>query len=396
MPLVWLSIGKGRLNIEGYRMIVIADDITGAAEMAGIAYANGLHVRMVCSVVGGSLTHNGVDAHVIVTDTRSMTQDEAVEETHRIASQLPKQSLIFKKTDSALRGHVVAELRALMAVTGYRRAVYMPANPSKGRIIRDGTYFIDGIPLAETAFSYDPEFPAHTSVLRERFPDAEAAGIIMPDAVTVKDIHNIVEYYHDGDTLFAGGADLFMCHKPPSPLKGEHQRNGQPHPLQGAWGLMARGGVSSLLVLCGSTQSKPQLMGLAESPMPLTVYDGSHDLQPWLADALPKYLSSGSLMLTIPHHHRTGRAAAIHLRQMMAAMASQLMQSLSESPPQCLVIEGGATAYATLQQLNVGRLSVTGQIASGVVSLQADNGLRIILKPGSYPLNMNQMNELLC
>ena len=386
MPLVWLSIGKGRLNIEGYRMIVIADDITGAAEMAGIAHANGLHVRMVCSVVGGSLTHNGVDAHVIVTDTRSMTQDEAVEETHRIASQLPKQSLIFKKTDSALRGHVVAELRALMAVTGYRRAVYMPANPSKGRIIRDGTYFIDGIPLAETAFSYDPEFPAHTSVLRERFPDAEAAGIIMPDAVTVKDIHNIVEYYHDGDTLFAGGADLFLEYS-------LQRREALPTTYTRE---VVRGGVSSLLVLCGSTQSKPQLMGLAESPMPLTVYDGSHDLQPWLADALPKYLSSGSLMLTIPHRHRTGRVAAIHLRQMMAAMASQLMQSLSESPPQCLVIEGGATAYATLQQLNVDRLSVTGQIASGVVSLQADNGLRIILKPGSYPLNMNQMNELLC
>ena len=40
-----------------------------------------------------------------------------------------------------MRGHVVAELRALMEATGYRRAVYLPANPSKGRIIRGGEYY---------------------------------------------------------------------------------------------------------------------------------------------------------------------------------------------------------------------------------------------------------------
>ena len=163
-------------------MIIIADDITGAAEIAGIAFERGRQVRLVCS---GSVCCDHVAAQTIVmaTDTRSMSEAEAAAENQRIASAISHQpSAIFKKTDSALRGHVVAELTTLMAAAGYQRAVYLPANPSKGRIIRQGIYYINNVPIHETAFSYDPEFPAKSAVLKERFPDAEANGIIMPDA----------------------------------------------------------------------------------------------------------------------------------------------------------------------------------------------------------------------
>ena len=163
-------------------MIVIADDITGAAEMAGIAHEHGVPVRLVCGC--GTATDGTT---VIATDTRSMTEAEAVAETQRILLPLSFSHLkvgmwhamegdggrhLFKKTDSALRGHVIAELSAIMQTLGYQRAVYLPANPSKGRIIRNGTYYINGKPIHETDFSFDPEFPAKTSVLKERFPDA--------------------------------------------------------------------------------------------------------------------------------------------------------------------------------------------------------------------------------
>ena len=203
-------------------MIVIADDITGAAEMAGIAHQHGLSVRLsiagslCCAPVAAERT----DVLVIATDTRSMTEEEAVNETRRITSQLSTlNSQLFKKTDSALRGHVVAELSALMQTTGYQRAIYLPANPSKGRIIRNGCYYIKEVrgeksevrevPIHETAFSYDPEFPAKTSVLRERFPDAEEHHILMPDAETTADIQQIVTANNNPDTLLAGAADLF-------------------------------------------------------------------------------------------------------------------------------------------------------------------------------------------
>lgn len=378
-------------------MIVIADDITGAAEMAGIAHSHGLRVRMVCAVVGnaskldvtatlGSVAHY-TDVLVIATDTRSMTEAEATEETCRIISYLsPLTSHLFKKTDSALRGHVIAELKALMSATGYKQAVYLPANPSKGRIIKDGVYYIKKeerlTPLHETAFSYDPEFPARTAVLHERFPNAEAAGIIMPDAETADDIRSILTRYNDGATLFAGAADLFK--ELLQSLEPKSTNCAPPYRK----GLLDVG-----LLLCGSTQSNPQAIGLPESPMPLGIYDGSNDLQPWLADARPKYEKEGALMLTIPHHHRTGRDTAVHLRQMMARMARQLFSPTrcsvgggnSVVQPHHLVIEGGATAWATFQALGWTHFDMLQELAPGVVTMRATDGTIVTLKPGSYP-----------
>ena len=68
-------------------MIVIADDITGAAEIAGIAFQRGQQVQLLC---GRSLCCDPVAAQttVIATDTRSMTEAEAIAETQRIASHL--------------------------------------------------------------------------------------------------------------------------------------------------------------------------------------------------------------------------------------------------------------------------------------------------------------------
>ena len=193
---------------DGPHVLVIADDITGAAEMAGIAFVHGEEVRLVC---GCNTATNGTT--VIATDTRSMTEKEAIAETRRILLPLSLEGeggrFLFKKTDSALRGHVVAELKALMETTKMQRAVYLPANPSKGRIIRNGIYYINGVPINQTEFSFDPEFPAKTSVMRERFPDAEQAGMIMPDAESREDIRKVITDYDDGHTLFAGAGDLF-------------------------------------------------------------------------------------------------------------------------------------------------------------------------------------------
>ena len=351
------------------RMIVIADDITGAAEIAGIAFSKGRQVSLVCGC-GCDTATNGTT--VIATDTRSMSEAEAVAETRRIISHssfpflIPHSSfLIFKKTDSALRGHVVAELSALMEATGYKRAVYLPANPSKGRIIKNGVYYINGKPIHETDFSFDPEFPAKTSVLRERFPDAEEKGIVMPDACSEEDIRNIIAQYNDEETLFAGAADLFSALLSPqvNPLTSH------PSPLTS----------KDTLILCGSTQSKALKLGIPVAPMPLEIYDGSSDLSLWDTEA---YAKSGSLILTIPHTHRTGKEVAVHLRSVMAEMACQLV---GEQQPDHLIIEGGATAWATLQALGWKDFQIVRQIAPGVVQMRATNGTLVTLKPGSYP-----------
>jgi len=365
-------------------MIVIADDITGAAEIAGIAFARGAEVRLICG--RDNATYSTDITTVIATDTRSMGEAEAAAETKRIVSHsllftlLPPKgrsvarnnSSLFKKTDSALRGHVVAELTALMEVTGYERAVYLPANPSKGRVIRNGIYYINNIPIHETDFSFDPEFPARTSVLRERFPNAEEKGIIMPDAENEEDIRNIIAEYDDGKTIFAGAADLFSAMIGMGRLAmGSFNR---PHPIP------IIQNKNSTLILCGSTQSKTLDLGIPVAPMPQEIYDGSDDLSLWDTTAYEQ--EQHSLILSIPHTHRTGKEVAVHLRTVMAEKARQLV---AKHCPDQLIIEGGATAWATLQALGWTEFTITAQLAPGVVQMSATTGTLVTLKPGSYP-----------
>ena len=339
-------------------MIVIADDITGAAEIAGIAFSKGQEVRLLCS---SPINCDGVAVNgttVIATDTRFGEGDG--------------ERLLFKKTDSALRGHVVAELTALMESTGYQRAVYLPANPTKGRVIKNGLYYINKVPIHETAFSYDPEFPAKTSVLKERFPDAEANGIIMPDAESMDDIRTIIGLYNDGKTLFAGAADLFSALLEMTP-------NDTPHPSSIIHHPSSITPHPSSIILCGSTQSKPLDWDIPIAPMPRDIYDGNEDISLWDTSA---YKEKHSLILTMPYTHRTGKAAAVHLRTMMARKTKEL---ITYHRPDHLIIEGGATAWATLQTLGWSQFQIVNQIAPGVVQMRAENGTYITLKPGSYP-----------
>ena len=67
-------------------LVVIADDITGAAEIAGIGFRFGLNVRLVTHPE----TSPDCDLLVYATDTRSMSENEAIEETERVIRKLQR------------------------------------------------------------------------------------------------------------------------------------------------------------------------------------------------------------------------------------------------------------------------------------------------------------------
>jgi 4-hydroxythreonine-4-phosphate dehydrogenase len=52
--------------------------------------------------------------------------------------------ILYKKIDSTLRGHVVAELAATRPALGRRPVLFTPAFPAQGRIVRDSKLFLDG------------------------------------------------------------------------------------------------------------------------------------------------------------------------------------------------------------------------------------------------------------
>ena len=117
---------------------------------------------------------------------------------------------IYKKCDSVLRGHVRVELEATMAVFAMQRALLIPANPSRGRIIRDGEYFVNGQPLHESEFARDPEHQRTTASITELL-GGDLSDITTPDVESEADVA-LQAAKIDAETLNAGGADFFVLY----------------------------------------------------------------------------------------------------------------------------------------------------------------------------------------
>ncbi len=144
---------------------VIADDLTGAAELGTVGLRSGLRAEIV--QLGQSVSP--ADLICLDTDSRSCSALEAGRRAAAAAATLQAAGAqwIYKKVDSVLRGQVTAEIEAVLRQLRLDRALLLPANPSLGRVIRDGEYFVKGRPLHRTEFAHDPEYPRQSSqVLR--------------------------------------------------------------------------------------------------------------------------------------------------------------------------------------------------------------------------------------
>ena len=113
---------------------------------------------------------------------------------------------IYKKTDSALRGNIGAELTAAMDAAGTPKLPFIPAFPKINRTTKDGVHLIGGVPVAESVFGQDPYEPVRHSrvadILGEqtslavihRLPgraDGDMPGIQVFDAVSDDDLMKI-------------------------------------------------------------------------------------------------------------------------------------------------------------------------------------------------------------
>ena len=144
---------------------VIADDLTGAAELGAVGLRYGLRAEVVRSGKPSGVA----DLVCVDTDSRSCEPKEAAKRAAAAAKLLRGAGAkwVYKKIDSVLRGNVTVEVEAVMKQLDFNRALLLPANPSLGRIIRDGEYFIKGQPVHRTEFAKDPEYPRHSpQVLR--------------------------------------------------------------------------------------------------------------------------------------------------------------------------------------------------------------------------------------
>jgi uncharacterized protein YgbK (DUF1537 family) len=117
-------------------IVVIADDLSGAAELAGIAFARGYSAEVQRQFDATS----DADLIAIDTDSRSLPPDAAAQRVEQITQAVvaARPAWIYKKVDSVLRGNVRAETEAVLRVLQTSLAILVPANPSRGRTIVGG------------------------------------------------------------------------------------------------------------------------------------------------------------------------------------------------------------------------------------------------------------------
>lgn len=159
-------------------MLIIADDLTGAAD-CGIACGAGAVVLLGKPV--GVVPDSAILA--VDADTRSMDPRQAAHTIAELVTDLVSGDdsgardrqpiLLFKKVDSTLRGNVGAELAA--ALKAQRRqagriervvALFAPASPAHGRTTVEGRHRVHGEPL-EQADLWPGELPRRRSGLAE-------------------------------------------------------------------------------------------------------------------------------------------------------------------------------------------------------------------------------------
>lgn len=380
-------------------IIVIADDVSGAAELAGLAHARGFRAEV------QTRFYPDTSAEVIAldTDTRSAPTDGAAQRVAEVVRQIlaAQPAWIYKKTDSVLRGHIRVELSSLLTHTGLRRCLFIPANPSRGRRIRGGQYWIQEIPLDQTLFAQDPEYPATTAsverllmreegakvVLLDRHADRPNEGIAVPDVESPADLARHAAR-RDSDTLYAGAAEFFAA------LLAAREGN---RPGAAALGIGLPAKLPGLdLLICGSAAAWPgrreectrrSLPALVVDPEAFQELEARRDrtvLSRWADQAASTLTAAGGGVVALGDPPPVYRNAP---QLLLATLAHAVALLLEKTVVRRLFLEGGATAAAVLGQMQWTRLAVAGHLASDLALWQvADEKAPLLaIKPGSYP-----------
>jgi uncharacterized protein YgbK (DUF1537 family) len=128
------------------RVLILADDLTGAADCAAAFLGRARDVAVYFD--SGARAKEQVVA--IDLDTRSGSERAARAKVRKaLQSRAARRAgILYKKIDSTLRGHVAAELAALRPSLGRRPVLFAPAFPAQGRAVRNAKLHLMGRPAS--------------------------------------------------------------------------------------------------------------------------------------------------------------------------------------------------------------------------------------------------------
>ena len=378
------------------KLLILADDFTGGLD-TGVQFASRGVSTCVITDPAADFTAEAGNSQVlvVVAETRHVTPDRAYE---MVAAAMRKGMeagipSIYKKTDSALRGNIGAELTAVLEASGEKMLPFIPALPAMNRVTRGGVHYIDGTPVADSVFGRDPfepvresdvtrliaaqsEVPAR-SLTAEELEGAE--GIAVLDAESEDDLRRIGQALaqHGGCRICAGCAGFASIL--PELLRLENGGKPEVPKLGGG-----------LFVLCGSVNPITQRqLDFGEQhgferihiPPEEKLYperfpdgEGKAALERWsqrMADNPWMILDAND---TDPSNRETAEKAAKagltteDVRQRISASLGRILCAMAETPAdRIMLITGGDTLLQGMNSMKVYRMFPIAEVFPGVV-----------------------------
>lgn len=380
---------------------VIADDFTGATDIAGMLVKGGMRTIQTIGVPAKGTIPDDVDAVVVALKTRSIPAADAVAQSLNALKALQNASCVrfffkycstFDSTDAGNIGPVGdALLDALMA----KQAIYCPAFPVNGRTIFFGHLFVGDVLLSDSHMKHHPLTPmtdaslvrvlarqtphkvglvalkqvqSGSAVLRESLDKLAAEGVrhVVVDAVADTDLGIIGEAIGD-DTLVTGGSGVALG------LPAAYRRRGlMPHKA-GADVLPRIDGAPAVLAGSCSAATLGQIAAFKGPHLALdtdAICRGEDVAGKALAWAREK-LGTAPILLSASDTPDAVKAlqakygiekSSLAIEKTMAALA----RGLVEAGVGRLVVAGGETSGAVVSALDVTALRIGPEIDPGV------------------------------
>jgi len=401
----------------------IADDLTGATDLALMLAREGLRTIQTIGVPRPDLDLAGADAVVVALKSRTNPVQEAVNLSLTAATALKKagaQHLFFKYCstfDSTDEGNIGPVAEALLAFTESDFTLACPAFPANGRTVYKGHLYVNGVPLHESSMKDHPLTPMRDSnlvrvlqrqtklsvglvpyedvdagpdAIRSAFQREKAAGhqIVIVDALSDAHLRAIGLAAADF-ALITGGSGVAMG-LPAAYRKNEYS----PRPAE--TGFDAPAGRSVILAGSCSSATRGQVAAALEAGIPALRLDAM-ELSSGAATAqtalewLKAQSASGPALIYSTATPEEVQAVQSRLGRMNAGeIVEKTLAEIARALPGLgftrLIVAGGETSGAVVNALDVDALAIGPEIDPGVPWTRslAGNDLALALKSGNF------------
>jgi len=172
---------------ETNRLCCIADDFTGASDIASFFSAEGLMTLVTNGIPGEEMDTEGADVVVIALKTRTTEVDEAVCENRQalewaVRNRFGKFYFKYCSTfDSTPKGNIGPVADMMMEELGVSYTIVCPSLPVNGRTVKNGILYVNGVPLSESPMKHHPLTPMTNSDIRVLLSEQSKYPVIQLD-----------------------------------------------------------------------------------------------------------------------------------------------------------------------------------------------------------------------